>query len=140
MPMIRDIADDIRSAKKIWLPWWGVLCWMAACALITWSLIELGRFDLALPVLNSIAVVGFTVVVKRRMATRVWFWITMAVMAALHVPLVLFVPWTTKWIPAIVFAVVDSLDFCLMLWVLAVVRLFVDGSAEPTAQSQHGRH
>jgi hypothetical protein len=41
---------------------------MAGCGLIDWLLISLGRFDLSLPVLNSIAVVGFTIALKRELA------------------------------------------------------------------------
>jgi len=46
----------------------------------------------------------------------------MAVIAALHVPLILFVPWTTRWVPALAIAVIDSVDFCLILWILAVIE------------------
>jgi hypothetical protein len=34
----------------------------------------------------------------------VWFWITMTFLAALHPALIVFVPWTTKRIPAVVIA------------------------------------
>jgi hypothetical protein len=94
---------------------------MAGCGLIDWLLISLGRFDLSLPVLNSIAVVGFTIALKRELARYIWFWITMVILAALHVPLVLFVPWTSKWVPAIAIAAIDSGDLIVMLAILAVV-------------------
>ena len=58
---------------------------------------------------------------KRKLWRHAWFWGTMAVIAALHVPLILFVPWGTKWVPALAIAVIDSADFCLILWILAVV-------------------
>jgi hypothetical protein len=127
MSLINDIKNDIREAKRIRIPWWGVLLWMAACALIDLLLILLGRFDLSLPALNSIAVVGFTIALKRRLGRHAWFWATMAVLAALHVPLVLFVPWTSKWVPALAIAVIDSADLVLMLAILAVVARFMEG-------------
>jgi hypothetical protein len=127
VPLIQDIKNDIRSAKKIRIPWWGVLLWMAGCGLIDWLLISLGKFDLALPALNSIAVVGFTIALKRNLARYVWFWSTMAILAAIHVPLVLLVPWTSKWIPAIAIAAIDSGDLIVMLAILNVVGRFVDG-------------
>lgn len=127
MPIIDDIKSDIKSAKQIRLPWWGVLCWMAACALIVWPLVKLGKFDLALPILNSIAVVGFTIALKRKLGRHVWFWATMTVLAALHVPLLLFVPWTTKWVPAIAIAAIDSADLIVMLTILSVVGKFMEG-------------
>lgn len=127
MPIIQDVKDDIREAKKIRLPWWGVLCWMAVCGLIELLLLRLGRFDLGLPALNSIAVVGYTIALKQKLGRHVWFWITMAVLAALHVPLVLFVHWTTMWVPALAIAAIDSGDLILMLAILAVVGQLMDG-------------
>jgi hypothetical protein len=127
MPIIQDIKNDIREAKTIRIPWWGMLCWMAACGLIELLLLRVGRFDLGLPALNSIAVVGYTIALKRKLGRQVWFWITMAVLAALHVPLVLFVHWTTMWVPALAIAAIDSGDLILMLAILAVVGKLVDG-------------
>ncbi len=135
MPIIQDIKSDITGARRIRIPWWGVLLWMAACGLIDWLLISLGRFDLALPALNSIAVLGFTVVLKRKLGRYVWFWSTMAVLAALHIPLVLFVPWTSKWVPAIAIAAIDSGDLIVMLAILAVVGSFMDRSESAEERS-----
>jgi hypothetical protein len=56
-----------------------------------------------------------------------WFWITMTFLASLHLPLILFVPWTTKWIPAVVIAPFGIADLYAMLWVLAVVRRYMEG-------------
>jgi hypothetical protein len=125
MPIIQDIKNDIREAKKIRLPWWGVLSWMAACGFIEWLLIDLGKMDLALPTLNSVAVVGFAIALKRKLGRHVWFWGIMAVIAALHVPLVLLVPWGTKWVPALAIAAIDSADLIAILAILAVVERFM---------------
>ncbi len=73
MPLIQDIKNDVREARKTRTPWWGVLLWMAACGLIDWLLISLGRFDLSLPALNSIAVLGFTIALKRKLGRHAWF-------------------------------------------------------------------
>jgi len=125
MSIISDIKDDIRAAKKIWLPWWAVLCWMAFCAVIELLLLALGRFDLGLPALNSVAVVAFAIALKRKLWRHAWFWGTMICLAALHVPLVLFVPWTTRWVPALAIAAIDSGDLILMLTILSVASNLV---------------
>jgi len=104
---IRDANDDIQAAKKIWLPWWVVLCWMAVCALIVWPLVEFGRFDLATPILNCIGVLGFAIVFKRELRRYARFWITMTIIAALHLPLIWFVPWTSGWVPALAIGLID---------------------------------
>lgn len=57
-----------------------------------------------------------------------WFWVTMAFLAALHLPLILFVPWTTtKWIPAFAIAPFGMADLYAMLWVLSIVTKFMEG-------------
>lgn len=126
MPIIQDIKNDIREAKKLRLPWWGLLSWMAACGLVEWLLFDLGKMNLALPTLNSVAVVGFAIALKRKLGRHVWFWGIMAAIAALHIPLVLLVPWGTRWVPALAIAVIDSADLITILVILAVVGRFLE--------------
>src|ERR1700737_972870 len=85
-----EIKGDIRAARKIRLPWWALLCLGIGSFLAAWLFDRFGRLTLALPMLNSILVLGFTVAVRRKLRGRAWFWITMTVLAALHVPLILF--------------------------------------------------
>jgi hypothetical protein len=51
----------------------------------------------------------------------------MIIMAALHVPLILFIPWTTKWVPALAIAAIDSADFCVILAVLSIAGKYMEG-------------
>jgi len=80
-----------------------------------------------LPLLNSIGMLGFMVVVKWKLRRHAWFWVTMMIAAALHVPLILFIPWTTKWVLALAIAAIDSADFCVILAILSVVGKFMGG-------------
>lgn len=50
----------------------------------------------------------------------------MVLLAALHLPLILFVPWTTEWIPATVITPFAMADLYAMLWLLSVVGEFVE--------------
>lgn len=109
------------------LPWWGVLCWMAACAVIVWPFYQLRRLDLARPLLYSVGMVGVAIAIRWKMRGHVWFWVTMIILAALHLPLILFVPWTTKWIPAFLIVPFAMADLYAMLWVLSLVGKFVEG-------------
>lgn len=122
----RNVKDDIKAAKKIRLPWWVLLCLGIVSLPTYWLFDHFGKFDLALPTLNSVLVVGFTIAVKWKLRRDAWFWGTIAILAALHVPLVLFVPWTTKWVPALAIAAIDSADLILMLAILAVVAKFME--------------
>lgn len=128
MPIIQYIKNDIKDAKKIRLPWWVLLCLAIGSLPIYWFFYHFGRFDLALPMLNCILVLGFLIALKRKLWPYAWFWGTMAVLAALHVPLVLFVPWTTRWVPALAIAAIDSGDLIVMLAILSVVRNSVEGA------------
>jgi hypothetical protein len=125
MSLANDVRGEIKAAKKLRLPWWGVLCGIIVSFLCAWLFDNFGKLDLVLPTLNSIAVLGFMLVLKRKLWRHAWFWGTMAVIAAFHIPLILFVPWTNRWVPALAIAVIDSLDFCLILLILAVVGKFM---------------
>jgi hypothetical protein len=80
-----------------------------------------GRFDLARPTLTLTAIVAIAIAMRWKLRRHVWFWGTMAILTALHVPLILFVPWTTKWVPAFVIIPIGLADLYVMLWVLSVV-------------------
>ena len=121
MQLANDVKSDIKAAKKLRMPGWAVVCGIIVSFLCAQLFDRFGKLNLVLPILNSIGVLGFMIAFKRKLWRHAWFWGTMAVIAALHVPLILFVPWGTKWVPALAIAVIDSADFCLILWILAVV-------------------
>jgi hypothetical protein len=127
MSLANDVKSDIKSAKKLCLPWWGVLCIIIGALPIYWLFDHFGRLNIALPILNVIAVLAFMLALKRKLWPHAWFWITMTVIAALHVPLILFIPWGTRWVPALAIAAIDSVDFCLILWILSVVGKLMGG-------------
>ena len=74
---------------------------MGALALLI-LLDHFGKLTLARPTMTSAAMVIIAIAMRWKLKRHMWFWITMIVLAALHVPLVLLVPWTTKWVPAFV--------------------------------------
>lgn len=123
---MRQLDSDLDAAKKLRLPWWGVLCWMAACALFVWLLDHFGKFDLARPVLYSIGMLAVTVAIKWKFRRHVWFWGTVIVFVMLHLLLVLFVPWTSNWIPAVVVIPFAIVDLYAMLAVVALVGRFFE--------------
>lgn len=126
MPLASEIKDDIGAAKKIRLRWWGVLCVIIVSLPSYWLFDHFGRLSVALPTLNGVGVLALAIAAKWKLRRHVWFWITMIAIAALHVPLILFVPWTTRWVPALAIAAIDSADLILMLAILAVVGKFME--------------
>jgi len=121
------VKNDVKEAKKIWLPWPVVLSLMVFFELCYVLLKHYGFVRLYLPILNSVGVFGFLFYLKWRLRGHSWFWITMAVVVTLHVLLILAVPWTNKWVPAMVSASVDSLDICIVFWTLAIIEQLSGG-------------
>jgi hypothetical protein len=107
------------------LPWWGVLCVILGALALLILFDHFGKLTLARPTMISAAMVFITIAMRWTLKQHVWFWITMIVLAALHIPLVLLVPWTTRWVPALLIIPIGMADLYLMLWVLSVVGKFM---------------
>ena len=128
----KDVKNDIKAAKRIpRLPWWAVLCLIIACIPLAWLFDHFGRLNLALPVLDGIALFIFIIAVKWKLRRCVWFWITITAIVALHVLGILYVPWTTKWVPAAAIAGIIGIDMCAVFVILAVVEKFVGNAENP---------
>jgi hypothetical protein len=127
MFQINDLKREFQEAKKLRLSWRTKLLIIVFGAPLTFLFALYGRLELALPLMNIIGVLGLMILFKWKLKKQAWFWVTMAVIAALHVPLILFVPWGTRWVPALAIAVIDSVDFCLILWILYFVGRLVEG-------------
>src|SRR5205807_613725 len=125
----RKVKNNVitREDRQMRLPWWGLLC--VICSTIALALLfdHFGRFDLARPSLISVGMLAIAIALRWKLRRHLWFWITMTFLTALHLPLILFVPWTTKWIPAVVIAPFAIADLYVMLWILSVVGKFMAG-------------
>jgi hypothetical protein len=119
------------------LPWWGVLCVMIGSLPLYLLFVYFKRFDLARPTLTSVAIVAIAIAMRWKLRRHAWFWGTTTILAALHVALVLFVPWTTKWVPALVIIPIGLADLYVMLWVLSVVGKFMEGRKTAAPPSGH---
>jgi len=131
----RDVDRDVDVARKVRLPWWGVVCVGFGALPVYWLFDHLGRSNLGLPAAVATAVLGFTIDLKRNLGRRTWFWITITILTGVHVALLVLVPWPDKWIPAAVFAAIGSFDLVAMLVIIDAVGRLVgapdDGSAAP---------
>jgi hypothetical protein len=85
-----------------------------------------GKLNLARPILYTAGMVGIAIAMRWQLRDRLWFWITMITILALHIPVILLVPWTTKWVPAIVVMPIAIADLYAMLAIISVVRGFVE--------------
>ena len=63
----------------------------------------------------SASIVALAIALRWKLRRHLWFWVTMTFLAALHLLLILFVPWTTRWIPTVVIAPIGIADLYVML-------------------------
>jgi hypothetical protein len=119
---IRDLKADIRVARKMRLPWWGILSLIGVTIPIAWLFDRYGNLPLVLPFLDGGAVIVVAVVLKWAFRRCAWFWLTMLAIAALHVTLILLVHWPDHWVPAAVWGGWGGLDLFIMLALISVVR------------------
>jgi hypothetical protein len=123
-----EVKNDIKAARKLWLPWWSVLTWMAFCLPVIWLCDHIGRLGMSLPLLNCIGVFGFVVYLKRQFTGEPWFWTVILLLAVLQGLLIWSILWTSEWVPALAIAVISTVDFCFMLWIVAAVERLFRGS------------
>lgn len=126
MSPINELKREIQGAKKLRLSWrTKLLIVVIGTPTLFLYLVYGGRLERVWPFMITIGVLGIVIRFKWNLRRQTWFWVTMAVIAVLHVLWVLFVPWTTKWIPVFVYIGIVTADFVLILWILLVVEKFM---------------
>ncbi len=127
MSQTNELKREIQEAKKLRLSWRTKLFIFIVGAPTTFLFALYGRLEMVWPLAITIGMIGIVIRFKWKLRRHTWFWITIAVIAVLHVLWVLFVPWTTKWIPVFVYIGIATADFVLILWILLVVEKFMGG-------------
>jgi hypothetical protein len=107
------------------LPWWGALCVILSALPVLFLFDHFGKLATARPTLASAAIVAVAIAMRWKLRRHAWFWGTMIFLAALHVPLILVVPWTTKWFPVLVIIPMGYADLYVMLSVVSQVGKFM---------------
>ncbi len=126
MSLASDLKADAQVAKRLRLPWWGMLCCIVAGIPIIWLCDHFGRLNLALPTFDSVGMIAVAIAVKWKLRRQVWFWITIIVLMGLHVLLILSVPWTDQWVPALALVPFGLADLWVMLALISAVRQLVE--------------
>lgn len=98
------------NSKKKWT------LWIIAVVILAFPLVPLftylGRPASGPPAYMFTLMLLLAIRGRWELSRRPWFWGTVAVIVAIHAPLILLVPWSSRWIPAIIktpFCVVDLL-------------------------------
>ena len=122
-----DLKGDLKAAKKFRLPWWVILGLIAGGFFGSLLFDKFGRRYSAIPIVDSIFVFGLLVRLKWELRRERWFWITITVLAAIHVPLIMFIPWDERLFARGPNAGIMTLDACAMFVIFSVVRQCVRG-------------
>jgi hypothetical protein len=122
MLLIEQVKRDIRSINKIRLPRWSVVLVGLGAAILSLLFAHFKRFDLVVPTVISVLALGFAITVKRNLRYYVWFWSTIATLAGVHVVLIVFVPWTSRWVPGVAIAFITTADVAVILAVVELVQ------------------
>ncbi len=113
----------------------GTLLWSVAAAILTFPLFLLfahfGRPGSGRAAWIFALVIIVALKVRWELRGHVWFWSTMALIVAVHIPLILFVPWTNRWIPAFVILPIGIADAIAVLTLVQFVekRMTPSGAA-----------
>lgn len=120
-----NFERDLRAAQKLRLPWWGVWCCVLPALPFFIFLNHRGRLDLALPILASVATIALVIMLKRQLVKHAWFWGLILLFSALHVALIWFVPWPSRWVFPLISAGIASADFCVLLVIISLVEVLL---------------
>jgi len=100
---------------------WGIL--VLAGTLVTIPLMErLEHPELTRPILTAIVALAIVVTIYPELYQRLWFWVTMMVFTALHLPLILFIHWDAGWVPSPFILVFCLADVAIMIWVISMIQ------------------
>jgi hypothetical protein len=111
---------------------WGIAVALAMAVALP-VLDHIGRIELAIPTVAAALTISAVVKVNWEFHERLWFWVTMAAIAGLHVLLILCIPWHKGWIPAPVTLGFCIVDAAIILGILNLIGRLFEGGARTSA-------
>jgi hypothetical protein len=112
-----------RSESKVTLPW------AVAAVLLTFPLFFLFKF-FGRPANGRAAwfcAMALFLAVRFRweVSRKTWFWPSIAAISLIHLPLILFFPWTAGWVPSFLIFPLVLADFFVVLILIHRVEIFM---------------
>jgi len=92
---------------------------------------HLGHEELARPVLSIIAALSIIVIIYPELYRKGWFWMTMLIFTALHIPLLTHVHWNTDWMPSPFLILFCLADIATMIGIISFIQKFVGAENSP---------
>jgi hypothetical protein len=85
----------------------------------------LGRTDIGLNVAVCLGMCLIAIRIRWDLRTQIWFWVVIAFVLALHVPLFLLIQWPHVWVPGVVLLPVGLADVLIILGAVRFVERFI---------------
>jgi len=105
--------ENLPSPETALTHKWGLLAGL--CSLLPLFIFAyLGDAGKGRAAAISLAVIIIVARARWDLKNYAWFWITLVVMIALHVPLVLLIPWTSRSYPGITLLPVAAVDYAIV--------------------------
>ncbi|HEX5438986.1 MAG TPA: hypothetical protein VFW98_17675 [Gemmatimonadaceae bacterium] len=127
MSLSTDVKNDIKSAQKWRLGWRGLLIVAVMDLPVFWLFDHFGRSNMMVPTGACIAVLGVVIAIKWKLRRHVWFWMVLAILAALHAVLLWYVPWPAARGAALAWTGVAYIDLWVLLWVFEAIGRLMEG-------------
>lgn len=87
--------------------------------------------DIALTVYMCLAISMVAIGMCWDLSKHLWFWVVIALLLALHVPLILIVKWPHYWIPGIALLPIGLVDLFITVKVVRFVQKYIVKSPAP---------
>jgi hypothetical protein len=110
--------------KRKGLSEWATIAIIPGVVLFLLPFYYFDRMDLARPGLFSATAIGLAIATRWKLRTRRWFWVVIAMVAALHVFVMLRVQWDEDRISPYIIGILALIDYGLVLafiWLLEII-------------------
>lgn len=105
---------------------------IASVALAVYFLfIFMGKPGMGLTAFLCIATILVAVGICWDLRTRFWFWVVIATVVALHLPLIFLIQWPHHWIPGIALAPIGFIDCMIIVGIVRFVQKHIVKDVPP---------
>lgn len=121
------------SRARIFL--WGVLFALCMAPVLLW-LNFIDHQELMYPVIGSVAAIVIAIRGRWDLRSYTWFWFTMFVVAALHLVIILRIPWKSGWVPAPITGLFCIVDLVIIFGLLTAMQKAMDRRKADTKSNE----
>ena len=111
----------VDSLTRAWA-WWAMLCISPIYILVAY----IGDSGRARAASISTGMIALAARLVWDLRNRTWFWVTLAIIAVLHVPVILFIPWGDQNLTYVALLPLGLVDLGITYGILRLVENIVD--------------